>query len=53
MKLDSLFEKIPNEVLKGSMDTEVIDIAYDSRNVRDNYLFVAIVGNEQDGHDYI
>ena len=53
MKLDSLFEGIPNEVIKGSMDTEVIDIAYDSRNVRDNYLFVAIVGNEQDGHDYI
>ena len=53
MKLDSLFENIPNEVLKGSMDTEILDIAYDSRQVKDNYLFVAIVGNDQDGHDYI
>lgn len=53
MKLDNLFEKIEYEVLKGSMDIEILDIAYDSRMVKDNYLFVAIVGNDQDGHDYI
>ena len=53
MKLDSLFEKIPYELLKGSMDTEIVDIAYDSREVRDNYMFVAMVGSENDGHNYI
>ena len=53
MKLEKLFEDIPYELIKGSMDNEIIDIAYDSRCVKDNYLFVAILGNIQDGHEYI
>lgn len=53
MKLEKLFEDIPYELIKGSMDNEIIDIVYDSRCVKDNYLFVAILGNIQDGHEYI
>ena len=35
------------------MDTDIPGIAYDSRNVRDGYLFVAIKGETVDGHDFI
>ena len=53
MKLDSLFEKIPNEVLKGSMDAVVLDIAYDYSRVKENDLYVALVDTDIDGHDDI
>lgn len=53
MRLLDLFENIPHQVIKGNMEEEVLDIAYDSRNVKDNYLFVAIIGNDNDGHEYI
>lgn len=35
------------------MDTDISGIAYDSRNVKDGYLFVAIKGETVDGHDFI
>jgi len=35
------------------MDMDISGIAYDSRNVRDGYLFVAIKGETVDGHDFI
>ena len=53
MKLENLFDKIPYTLVKGNMDIEIKDIAYDSRNVKNNYLFVAISGSENDGHLYI
>jgi UDP-N-acetylmuramoyl-L-alanyl-D-glutamate--2,6-diaminopimelate ligase len=36
-----------------AMETDISGIAYDSRNVRDGYLFVAIKGETVDGHDFI
>ena len=53
MKLEKLLDKIDYTLLKGNMDIEVKDIAYDSRNVDEGYAFIAIVGNNVDGHDYI
>ena len=53
MKLENLFDKIPYTLVKGNMDIEIKDIAYDSRNVKNDYLFVAISGSENDGHLYI
>jgi len=35
------------------MDTHVSGIAYDSRDVKEGYLFVAIKGEKFDGHDFI
>jgi UDP-N-acetylmuramoyl-L-alanyl-D-glutamate--2,6-diaminopimelate ligase len=32
---------------------DISGIAYDSRNVREGYLFVAIIGEKFDGHDFI
>ncbi len=38
---------------KGSLDREIKGIAYDSRLVQEDYLFVAIRGYSVDGHDFI
>lgn len=37
----------------GRLDREVQGIAYDSRHVKEGYLFVAIRGFSEDGHTYI
>jgi len=37
----------------GGPDREIHGITYDSRKVKPGYLFVAIKGFKQDGHDYI
>ncbi len=34
-------------------DMEISGVAYDSRNVKDGYIFVAAVGTVVDGHSYI
>ncbi len=53
MKLSELFKDIPYKLIKGDMEIEINDIVYDSRKVKDNNLFMAIVGSEVDGHNYI
>jgi UDP-N-acetylmuramoyl-L-alanyl-D-glutamate--2,6-diaminopimelate ligase len=35
------------------MERDISGIAYDSRNVKNGYLFVAIKGEKVDGHDFI
>ena len=53
MKLSKLVEHIEYELVQGSLDTEVADIAYDSRKMKEGMLFVAIAGTVVDGHKYI
>ena len=53
MKLQKLIEDIKGLKIKGSTDIEIQGIAYDSRKVESNYLFVCIKGSLADGHDYI
>ena len=53
MKLSKLVEHIEYELVQGSLDTEVADIAYDSRKIKEGMLFVAIAGTVVDGHKYI
>ncbi len=48
--LKDLFAGIPAPVVQGSMETTVTGIAYDSRDVREGYLFVAMDGLHTDGH---
>lgn len=51
--LRNLLEKVEYDLLQGSLDTEVTDIAYDSRKITEGMLFVAIDGTVTDGHRFI
>src|SRR5947208_1664211 len=42
----------PHRVI-GTLDREVEGIAYDSRRVQSNTLFVAIRGEKSDGHQFV
>ena len=53
MKLEKLLNKIDYTLVKGNIEVLVKDIAYDSRNVLDDYAFIALIGSNVDGHDYI
>ncbi|MBN2061499.1 MAG: UDP-N-acetylmuramoyl-L-alanyl-D-glutamate--2,6-diaminopimelate ligase [Deltaproteobacteria bacterium] len=53
MKLSHLLNGIGFHELEGDEEVEIKGIAYDSRNVRPGYLFVAIKGHNQDGHRYL
>ena len=53
IKLDNLLKGIKYKLIKGSMDTIVSDMAYDSREVKKDMAFIAIIGANQDGHDYL
>lgn len=53
MKLEQILTGVEYELLQGTLDREVADIAYDSRKVKENVLFVAIEGTVVDGHQFI
>ena len=53
MNLLKLLNKIEYTLVKGNVDIVVKDIAYDSRKVDKDYVFISIVGSNVDGHDYI
>lgn len=53
MKLSQICQEVEYQCLKGSMDTEVRDIIYDSRKIAKETMFVCMVGAVTDGHKYI
>src|ERR1700704_3844217 len=53
MQLKILAAAIPIRQLTGSLDRNVESIAYDSRRVQRNGLFVALRGEKTDGHQFI
>lgn len=53
MKLEKLLEKIEYKCLQGSLDTEIIDIVYDSRKVTKDTAFLCLAGANMDGHEFI
>ena len=53
MQLKTLFAAIPVRELIGTSDRAVENIAYDSRRVQRNGLFVALRGEKTDGHQFI
>ena len=48
-----IFEGINYEVLNKGAEFEIEGIEFDSRNIKDNYVFVAMTGSLVDGHNYI
>ncbi len=53
MQLKKMLADVSYEVLQGTLNRDVVDIAYDSRKVVRDGMFVAIEGTVQDGHAYI
>ncbi|WP_127531617.1 UDP-N-acetylmuramoyl-L-alanyl-D-glutamate--2,6-diaminopimelate ligase [Paenibacillus kobensis] len=53
MKLKELLDNVTYKLIQGSMETEVQSIAYDSRKVVRDSLFVCIKGFKIDGHRFI
>ena len=53
MKLREVLRGIDYELVKGSIDSDINDIKYDSRKVEVGDIFVCLVGINSDGHNYI
>ena len=53
MKIKNIFKDIKHEIIKGNLETEISDLSIDSREIKNNMMFVAIIGADADGHDYI
>ena len=53
MQLKTLAAAIPVRQVIGTLDRTVEGIAYDSRRVQKNGLFVALRGEKVDGHEFI
>lgn len=51
--LQDLIRDIEVKEERGNMDIEVSDISLSSKNIKEGSLFVAIVGNVTDGHNFI
>ena len=53
MQLKALVAGLKNAVIEGSLEREIAGITYDSRRVTPGMVFVAISGQNVDGHAYI
>lgn len=53
MKLKDLLKDVEYELIKGDINIELDDIAYNSKLANENTGFVALTGFRVDGHDYI
>ncbi len=53
MKLEKILKNVSYTLIKGSLDKEINDIKYDSRKVTSKDIYVALVGYNTDGHEYI
>ncbi|MBU6398808.1 MAG: UDP-N-acetylmuramoyl-L-alanyl-D-glutamate--2,6-diaminopimelate ligase [Verrucomicrobia bacterium] len=53
MQLKALISPLKTLNTEGPLDREVTGITYDSRRVTPGMVFVAIAGQQSDGHDYI
>ena len=53
MKLETIAIAIRPSTVNGSLDADIRGIAYDSRQVRSGYLFVAMPGERSDGNLFV
>ena len=53
MRLKELLDGLTVSNLLGDSEIEIAGLAYDSRSVKPGYLFVALKGQAEDGHDFI
>lgn len=53
MKLASLLQDVPLQTSTGTLENEINGIAFDSRAVGPDHLFIAVKGTQVDGHAFI
>ncbi len=53
MEFIQLLETVDYELINGSMDKNITQIAYDSRKTEEGGLFVCLTGMGEDGHHFI
>jgi UDP-N-acetylmuramoyl-L-alanyl-D-glutamate--2,6-diaminopimelate ligase len=53
MKLGDLVRDLEHGEIHGQMSIEIEGVAYNSKQVERNFIFVAMKGQEVNGHDYI
>lgn len=53
MLLGKILNGIDSEEIKGNVDIEISGIAYDSRKVKKDFIFVCIDGKTVDGHKFV
>ncbi|MEI7731447.1 MAG: UDP-N-acetylmuramoyl-L-alanyl-D-glutamate--2,6-diaminopimelate ligase [Verrucomicrobiota bacterium] len=53
MQLKQLLQAVPTLKIEGTVDREVTGITYDSRRVTPGVVFVAVPGQNVDGHEFI
>ena len=53
MKLNDILNGLETVSITGDLNIDITNIAYDSRKVEENTLFICIKGFNSDGHKYI
>ena len=53
MKLKEILVGLEGLKVRGDLNIEITNLDKDSRNIKENGLFIAIKGFEADGHDYV
>lgn len=51
--LNNILYQVPLKAVAGNMDIEVSNLGFDSRSIKKDDVFVAVIGTQVDGHDYI
>ena len=53
MKLSRILNNIDYKLIKGSLDIDIKDLSYNSKEIEKDYAFICLIGIDRDGHDYI
>ena len=53
MKLKKILENIEYKLVKGTVEIDIKDIAYNSNDIKKDYAFICLEGIDTDGHNYI
>lgn len=53
ISVDEILHITQGELLQGTRSLAITNVAIDSRKIKNNYLYVPIVGETNNGHDYI
>ena len=53
MFLQEILKQVPGTEVRGNPLVRILGISYDSRNVRNGHLFVAMKGEKADGNQFV